>query len=270
MEKQFRKTALAVALSILPALFSAEAFAGKRYGTPPPLTLSGDLSSPWTLQLAPKKRVATRAERRKAKRPAGLRANKRQTYRAIKPFKRRAKASTRRVAARTGTVQPVNRAAQSTNKAAINPELLPTIVNYNGSAAPGTVIVNTIERRLYLVQPDGKARRYAVGVGKPGFEWAGNHKVTRKTEWPSWRPPASMIARERKKGRNLPAFMPGGVKNPMGARALYLGSTLYRIHGTNQAWSIGKAVSSGCIRMRNEDVMDLYERVPVGARVKVI
>ena len=150
------------------------------------------------------------------------------------------------------------------------PNLLPTIINYNGTAAPGTIIVNTPERRLYLIEPSGKARRYAVGVGKPGFEWAGTHKVTSKAEWPSWRPPASMIERERKKGRELPTFMAGGVKNPLGARALYLGSSMYRIHGTNQAWSIGKAVSSGCIRMRNEDVMDLYERVPVGARVKVI
>ena len=118
--------------------------------------------------------------------------------------------------------------------------------------------------------PGGKARRYAVGVGKPGFEWAGTHKVTRKAEWPSWRPPAEMIAREKKKGRTLPTFMEGGVNNPLGARALYLGSTVYRIHGTNQAWSIGKAVSSGCIRMRNEDVMDLYDRVPKGTKVRVI
>ena len=150
------------------------------------------------------------------------------------------------------------------------PDLLPTIVNYTGNAKPGTIVVNTIERRLYLVQPGGKARRYAVGVGKPGFEWAGTHKVTRKAEWPSWRPPAEMIAREKKKGRILPTFMEGGVDNPLGARALYLGSTIYRIHGTNQAWSIGKAVSSGCIRMRNEDVMDLYDRIPIGAKVKVI
>ena len=116
---------------------------------------------------------------------------------------------------------------------------------------------------------DGKARRYGVGVGKPGFEWAGTHKVTRKTEWPAWRPPAQMIEREKKKGRILPGFVDGGSKNPLGARALYLGSTLYRIHGTNSPWTIGQAVSSGCIRMRNEDVMDLYERVKVGTRVIV-
>ena len=151
-----------------------------------------------------------------------------------------------------------------------NPNLLPTIVDYHGTDKPGTIVVDTPARRLFLVMPGGKARRYAVGVGKPGFEWAGTHKVTRKAEWPSWRPPAEMIAREKKKGRTLPTFMEGGVNNPLGARALYLGSTIYRIHGTNQAWSIGKAVSSGCIRMRNEDVMDLYDRVPKGTKVRVI
>jgi len=108
-----------------------------------------------------------------------------------------------------------------------------------------------------------------VGVGKQGFEWTGTEKITRKAEWPSWRPPAAMIAREAKKGRNLPTYMPGGPENPLGARALYLGSTLYRIHGTNQPWSIGQAVASGCITMRNEDLMDLYTRVAVGATVIV-
>ena len=116
------------------------------------------------------------------------------------------------------------------------------------------------------MQSDGTARRYGVGVGKPGFEWAGTHRVTRKAEWPDWRPPAAM----RKRRPELPAFMAGGPENPLGARALYLGSTLYRIHGSNQPWTIGHAVSSGCIRMRNEDVMDLYERVRVGTKVHVI
>ena len=147
---------------------------------------------------------------------------------------------------------------------------MPTLVDYYGEAKPGTIVVNTIERRLYLILDNGRARRYAIGVGKPGFEWSGTHKVTRKAEWPSWTPPKEMIAREKKKGRDLPTFMEGGPQNPMGARALYLGSTIYRIHGTNQAWSIGKAVSSGCIRMRNEDVMDLYDRVPNGTTVQVI
>jgi lipoprotein-anchoring transpeptidase ErfK/SrfK len=150
-----------------------------------------------------------------------------------------------------------------------DPKFEPQIVNYDGEKAPGTIIIDTEARFLYLVEKDGMARRYGVGVGKPGFEWAGTHKVTRKAEWPSWNPPEQMIARERIKGRILPAHMEGGPENPLGARALYLGSTLYRIHGTNQPWTIGRAVSSGCIRMRNEDVMDLYERVKVGTKVIV-
>ncbi len=113
------------------------------------------------------------------------------------------------------------------------------------------------------------ARRYGIGVGRPGFEWAGTHKVSSKREWPDWNPPKEMIAREASHGKIIPDHMEGGPENPLGARAMYLGSSLYRIHGTNQPWSIGKAVSSGCIRMRNEDVIDLYERVNVGARVVV-
>jgi lipoprotein-anchoring transpeptidase ErfK/SrfK len=152
----------------------------------------------------------------------------------------------------------------------INPIYLPQEVAYDGSRKPGTIIIDTRENFLYLVEKNGKARRYGVGTGKPGFEWAGTHKVSAKREWPDWRPPAEMIAREKAKGRYLPTFLPGGIENPLGARALYLGSTLYRIHGTNQPWTIGGAVSSGCIRMRNEDVVDLYERVPVGATVVVM
>jgi len=152
----------------------------------------------------------------------------------------------------------------------IDPKYLPQQVAYNGQHKAGSIVIDTRDNFLYLVEANGKAMRYGVGTGKPGFEWAGSHKVTRKAEWPDWRPPAEMIAREKKKGRILPAHMKGGIENPLGARALYLGSTLYRIHGTNQPWTIGGAVSSGCIRMRNEDVIDLYERVPVGATVIVI
>lgn len=148
----------------------------------------------------------------------------------------------------------------------IRPQFLPTILPYEGPHKPGTLIIDTTQRYLYLVEKEGTARRYGVGVGRPGFEWAGTHKVTRKAEWPDWRPPAAM----RKRQPELPAFMPGGPNNPLGARALYLGSTLYRIHGSNEPWTIGSAVSSGCIRMRNEDVMDLYNRVPVGAKVIVL
>ncbi|MFC6491233.1 L,D-transpeptidase, partial [Nitratireductor sp. GCM10026969] len=152
----------------------------------------------------------------------------------------------------------------------LDPEFLPQTVPYDGPHAPGTVVVDTGRRFLYLVEEGGVARRYGVGVGKPGFEWAGTHHVSQKREWPDWRPPAEMIAREKRKGRALPTFVKGGPQNPLGARALYLGSTLYRIHGTNAPWTIGKAVSSGCIRMRNEDVIELYRRVPVGAKVVVI
>lgn len=145
-----------------------------------------------------------------------------------------------------------------------------TTVRYRTSEKPGSIIVDTDDRYLYFVLPGGKAVRYGIGVGREGFGWSGKEKITRKAKWPSWTPPQEMIVRERKKGRNLPRFMPGGPKNPMGARALYLGSTEYRIHGTNEDWSIGRAVSSGCIRMLNEDVEDLYNRVSIGARVTVL
>jgi len=147
-----------------------------------------------------------------------------------------------------------------------DPAFAPTVVAYNGPEKPGTIVINTNERFLYLVQDDGTAKRYGVGVGRPGFEWAGTHRITRKAEWPGWTPPAEM----KKRQPGLPDHVPGGPRNPLGARALYLGSTLYRIHGSNEPWSIGRAVSSGCIRMRNEDVIDLYERVNVGTTVKVI
>jgi lipoprotein-anchoring transpeptidase ErfK/SrfK len=130
-------------------------------------------------------------------------------------------------------------------------------------------VVRTGERRLYYILPEGRAIRYSVGVGREGFTWSGTDKITRKSMWPEWRPPKIMIERERLKGRMIPAFMEGGVENPLGARALYIGNTEYRIHGTSQPWSIGMAVSSGCIRMLNEEVIDLYNRVDVGATVVV-
>lgn len=129
----------------------------------------------------------------------------------------------------------------------------------------GTILVDTNRRFLYFVMEDGTAIRYGVGVGRPGFEWEGTHRISRKAEWPDWVPPEEMRIRQP----YLPAFMPGGPDNPLGARALYIGSTLYRIHGTNEARTIGEAVSSGCIRMLNEDVIDLYERVQVGTKVVV-
>jgi lipoprotein-anchoring transpeptidase ErfK/SrfK len=139
-------------------------------------------------------------------------------------------------------------------------------VEYKGRFAPGTVVVDTNEKRLYLVLANGRAMKYGVGVGRPGFSWSGTKNVTRKAEWPSWTPPAQMLRRRP----DLPRFMPGGEGNPMGARALYLGTSLYRIHGSNEPETIGQAVSSGCIRMLNEDVIDLYERVRVGTRVVVM
>ena len=142
-------------------------------------------------------------------------------------------------------------------------------VRYDGPYSVGTIVIDTSERRLYHILENGKAMKYGVGVGKDGFQWAGKHRVTRKAEWPSWTPPAQMRARERRKGRILPTYMEGGPNNPMGARALYIGSTLYRIHGTTEPWTIGSAVSSGCIRMANEDIIHLYKNVNVGARIVV-
>src|SRR6201991_4991926 len=139
-------------------------------------------------------------------------------------------------------------------------------VNFAGNYAPGTIVINTAERRLYLVQSNGQALSYGIGVGRDGFRWSGTHRITAKKEWPSWTPPAQMLRRRP----DLPRHMEGGVDNPLGARAMYLGSTLYRIHGSNEPWTIGTAVSSGCIRMRNEDVIDLYNQVRVGTRVIVI
>jgi lipoprotein-anchoring transpeptidase ErfK/SrfK len=139
------------------------------------------------------------------------------------------------------------------------------IVGYNGREAPGTIVIDTPSMYLYLVQPGGQAVRYGIGVGRPGFTWAGVKSVSMKREWPSWTPPAQMLKRRP----DLPRHMAGGPDNPLGARALYLGSSLYRIHGTNEPHTIGQNVSSGCIRMMNDDVIDLYDRVRVGARVIV-
>jgi len=138
-------------------------------------------------------------------------------------------------------------------------------VAFDSRHAPGTIVVNTRERRLYFVLGGGRAIRYGIGVGRDGFQWGGVHRITAKKEWPSWTPPAQM----RRRQPGLPAFMKGGPDNPLGARALYLGSTLYRIHGSNEPETIGTAVSSGCFRMTNDDVIDLYNRARVGATVIV-
>ena len=138
-------------------------------------------------------------------------------------------------------------------------------VLYRSSEAPGTIIVHTSERFLYIVQPSGRAMRYGIGVGRDGFQWQGLLRITKKQEWPDWTPPPEMIERQP----YLPRFMAGGPGNPLGARALYLGGTVYRIHGTNQPQTIGTAVSSGCFRLVNPDVIDLYDRIPIGTKVIV-
>jgi lipoprotein-anchoring transpeptidase ErfK/SrfK len=147
-----------------------------------------------------------------------------------------------------------------------DPKFLRQVVAYSGPAQPGTIVIDTPQRFLYLVQENGTALRYGIGVGKPGFTWAGEKRISAKKEWPDWTPPPEMLERRP----DLPHFMAGGPENPLGARAMYLGTSLYRIHGSNEPWTIGQAVSSGCIRMRNEDVVDLYERVKVGTKVLVI
>ncbi len=163
--------------------------------------------------------------------------------------------------ARVSTPAPARDSAQP-QQGAIPRE----VVSWNGPEAPGAIVVSTQERRLYFVLGDGKAVRYGVGVGRPGFEWSGAKTVTNKREWPDWTPPPEMLRRRP----DLPRHMAGGPENPLGARAMYLGSSLYRIHGSNEPDTIGQAVSSGCIRMTNDDVTDLYSRVKVGATVTVM
>ncbi|QGM98445.1 L,D-transpeptidase [Methylocystis parvus] len=148
---------------------------------------------------------------------------------------------------------------------AVDPMYMRSEVDYSGGEGPGTIVVDTPNKFLYLVHGRGKATRYGIGVGRPGFEWSGVKTISRKAEWPDWTPPAEMLARRP----DLPRHMDGGPANPLGARAMYLGGSLYRIHGTNEPHTIGQNVSSGCIRMMNDDVVDLYNRVPVGTRVVV-
>lgn len=147
-----------------------------------------------------------------------------------------------------------------------DPQYEKRLVDYHGKEGAGTIVVDTPNKFLYLVQGDGRALRYGIGVGRPGFTWAGTKTISAKKEWPAWTPPPEMLARRP----DLPRHMEGGPENPLGARAMYLGSSLYRIHGSNEPWTIGTNVSSGCIRMRNEDVIDLYGRVNVGAKVVVM
>ena len=145
----------------------------------------------------------------------------------------------------------------------LDPEWQKQVVLYRTNQPPGTIIISTAERHLYLIEPGGRALRYGIGVGRDGFQWQGMVTITNKKEWPDWTPPPEMIARQP----YLPRFMAGGPGNPLGARAMYLGTTVYRIHGTNQPQTIGTKISSGCFRLVNTDVADLYDRVPVGTKV---
>ena len=253
MGVSMNRTSLLIGLAVALATVSTPAMAFSSRVAAPPVVLSPDLVEPWTNQL----QRGYKVRRKRARRTSG--------------FTRRGRQKTRASLQRaTGTHRPPAATAQPAPQRQIAPQFLPTVVDYNGPHAPGTVIVDTSARHLFLVEGNGRARRYGVGVGKAGFTWSGTERISRKAEWPDWRPPAQMIERERRKGRHLPSFMPGGPNNPLGARALYLGSSLYRIHGSNQPWTIGHAVSSGCIRMRNEDVSDLYERIGVGTKVVVL
>jgi lipoprotein-anchoring transpeptidase ErfK/SrfK len=217
----------------------ASAASNNRYIPRPPVMLSPDLTEPWLMQLRPDNRATIAAPvRRQPAAPVAL------LFPGMKP----------------------KAPAAATNAKRFDPAFLPIVVSYSGPERPGTIVIDTEARYLYLVETGGTARRYGVGVGKPGFEWAGTHTITRKAEWPDWTPPPEM----RRRRPDLPLHMAGGPGNPLGARAMYLGSTLYRIHGTSEPWTIGHAVSSGCIRMRNEDVTDLFGRVKVGTQVIVL
>ncbi|WP_237154604.1 L,D-transpeptidase [Oryzibacter oryziterrae] len=236
-------TLLPIACLLAGATALPAAAQSGRYVPPPPIVLSPNLTEPWVAQLTP---------------------------------------GTIPIYPRPGTVRLPNADPQPSavatpavatghitldgKHAPLDPALLPQEVDYQGSENAGTIVIDTTAKFLYLVEQDGKARRYGVGVGRPGFTWSGVHHITRKAEWPDWHPPVEM----RQRQPNLPVMMPGGPRNPLGARAMYLGSTLYRIHGTAEPWTIGHAVSSGCIRMRNEDVTDLYSRVKVGTTVIVM
>jgi lipoprotein-anchoring transpeptidase ErfK/SrfK len=274
----------------LAALISNSALADDRYRERPPVMVSPDLAAPWLMQLGAKPQGQAYRQPPRQMRPQVV-TGPRNNYYPAAPDRTGAgrQGVAQQAEAQQPAIQPsrapivrrgifgnnsqVQQAAIRPNRAVrsqIEPQFLPQVIAYDSKEKPGTIVIDTNNRFLYLVMEGGQAKRYGVGVGKPGFEWAGEHKVTRKAEWPTWTPPSEMITREAAKGHYLPARMDGGPENPLGARAMYLGSTLYRIHGTNAPWTIGSAVSSGCIRMRNEDVTDLYGRVPVGTKVIVI
>ncbi len=244
--------------------------------SPPPLILSPNLADPWLRQLSSNRAKPSREFRPRRQGYAQDKPHRTLIQRIFSPSEQTYTVERRRRGPTTyrpletsvrPAPSPVTRSSRKSSQArGIAPQYLPTVVAYHGTHEPGTIVIDTSNRYLYLVQDDGTARRYGVGVGRPGFSWAGEHHITRKAEWPTWTPPEEM----RRRQPGLPTQMAGGPNNPLGARALYLGSTLYRIHGSNQPWTIGHAVSSGCIRMRNQDVIDLYNRVSVGTEVFVM
>ena len=251
---QLKHSPLLLALLVtLPAPAAADQIT--RYGSPPPVVLSPDLAEPWIVQLRPPGyrdgMAGPTVYLHRGEPPVGLWRGEPQPAVMREP-----------VVIHQSAYTP----APAAHERSIDPEFLPTDIEYHGPHRAGTIVIDTTERHLYLIEGNGHARRYGVGVGRPGFQWAGEHTITRKAEWPDWTPPDAMLKRQPQ----LPRHMDGGPNNPLGARALYLGSTEYRIHGSNEPWTIGHAVSSGCIRMRNEDVTDLYDRVRVGTRVIVM
>lgn len=266
-----KRPLLVLAAAALGVSVATPVLSNDRYRERPPVMVSPDLSAPWVIQLgrAPSSVKLRRQPAFGAQVQPGLREATRQ-YREqpVRRMQRGVLAGQGQDPIRTTAVDV--RPREAVQQARLDPKFLPQQVAYSGKEKPGTIIIDGNAKFLYLVQTNGMARRYGVGVGKEGFEWSGTEKISQKKAWPEWRPPAEMIVREREKGRILPPYMDGGPANPLGARALYLGDTLYRIHGTNAPWTIGTNVSSGCIRMRNEDVTDLYERVDVGTKVVVL
>lgn len=250
------------------SLSAGAAVAGDRSASIRPVVVSPDLTAPWVLQLQGRAQPVVYSGRQigYTVRPVVTPSQQAGLYQPPAPAIQRRGFFQPREAQPAAMVRP----QIPTVRSSMDPRFLPQIVDYQTKEPPGSIIIDTNNRLLYLVEASGKARRYGIGVGKPGFEWRGSHSITRKQEWPDWTPPSRMVFREAEKGHYLPTHMQGGIENPLGARAIYLGSTLYRIHGTNAPWTIGYAVSSGCIRMRNEDVTDLYERVRIGTRVVVM
>jgi len=244
--------ALCATLGMLVLAERSHAAQIKRYATKPPVVLSPNLTEPWLLQLKPSRSSSRYVQPRRRARQVGVLPHQR-----VRAMPRR-----RTVARPSRTKQ---RAVRKMSE-----KFLPQTVSYDSPHRTGTLVIDMKNRYLYHVQSGGQARRYGIGVGRPGFTWTGKVRVARKSEWPSWRPPAEMIKRQP----GLPKFMEGGPRNPLGARAMYLyegkRDTLYRIHGTNEPWTIGHAVSSGCIRMRNEDVVELYSIIKVGTPVVVL